>query len=266
MERRCRIGQHGFGIILLLSLAASPHFILGQKTPPTLDTILQQLEGNLEHYDKQVPDFFCSEHAVSSLAYGKQRQYSVTDSIFRVTRTASGLLTELHETKTPDGAATTQVNMGGPVTLSGVFSGGLDAVSLKQKSCMSYTLQPISSEHPGGPYIVQFATKPNLEARSGCVIREQGSGRVWVDPITMQVTRMELTAPHHKITPTEVGAWELSIDYAPVLLDGQKFWMPSIITSTMTPDNAYTPTVYSFLARYSNYHKLEVTSHIVPIH
>jgi hypothetical protein len=80
----------------------------------------------------------------------------------------------------------------------------------------------------------------------------------------MQVTRMELRAPNHAINPAEVGMWYISINYAPILLVGQTFWMPTALTSTATPNDVYTPTVYSFSARYSDYHKLEVTSRIVP--
>jgi hypothetical protein len=75
---------------------------------------------------------------------------------------------------------------------------------------------------------------------------------------------MELMAPHHHINGTEVGTWYISIDYAPTVLAGQTLWMPTTITSTETPANVYTPTVYSFSATYTDYHKLEVTSHIVP--
>lgn len=263
MARHSR-AEHGRWIVLVLALAASPQVVFTQTPSPTLDAILLRLQGNLDRYDKQVPSFFCNEHAVSSLIYGKQHQNSVTDLIFRVSRNASGNLTELHETKASGGAQSTRVNIGGIVTLSGVFSGGLDAVSLKQKNCMSYALEPISTGHPNAPYIIDFMTLPNPEKRSGCVLKEQGSGRAWIDPATMQMIRMELVAPHHKIAPMEVGAWRLSIAYAPVQLDGRGFWMPSAISSTETPDNVYTPTAYSFDARYSNYHKLEVTSHIVP--
>lgn len=265
MERRCRIGRHGLWIVLLLSLAASSCEILAQKTPPTLDTILQRLESNRDHYDKQVPDFFCNEHTESSLVYGKQHQYSVTDLIFRVSRTASGSLTELHETKTADGTPSAKVNVHSPVTLSGVFSGGLDAVSLQQKSCMSYALEATSPDNPNEPYAIRFMTLPHSENASGCVLKEQASGRVLIDPATMRVTRMEFMAPHHKIAPMEIGVWKLSINYAPIQLGGQTFWMPSTITSTETPEDAYTPTVYSFSASYSNYHKLEVTSRIVSV-
>ena len=41
--------------------------------------------------------------------------------------------------------------------------------------------------------------------------------------------------------------------------------MPSTVTSSAFPEGDYTSVVYSFFARYSDYHKLEVTSHIVPI-
>jgi hypothetical protein len=75
---------------------------------------------------------------------------------------------------------------------------------------------------------------------------------------------MELRAPNHTINPSEVGIWYISINYAPILLVGQTFWMPTTLTSTATPSGAQVPTVYSFSARYTDYHKLEVTSHIVP--
>jgi hypothetical protein len=77
---------------------------------------------------------------------------------------------------------------------------------------------------------------------------------------------MELRVPNHVINPGEVGVWYISIDYAPILLVGQTFWMPTALTSTATASDVYTPTVYSFSARYTDYHKLEVTSHIVPSH
>ncbi len=75
---------------------------------------------------------------------------------------------------------------------------------------------------------------------------------------------MELTAPNHVINSAEAGVWHLTIDYAPVSLAGKTFWMPSTLTSTATPSGVYTPIVYAFSAHYSDYHKLEVTSHIVP--
>jgi hypothetical protein len=148
------------------------------------------------------------------------------------------------------------------VVLGGVFSGGLNTVSLSQRACMQYALQPIDPGHTGDAYVVQFATQAN-RPRHGCVLEEDGSGRVFIDPESMQVTRMELTVTNHK-TVSGPEVWSISIEYAPVLLVGKTFWMPKTIASTAQPTAKYDPAVLSFVARYADYHKLEVTSRILP--
>src|ERR1700751_3733511 len=127
---------------------------------------------------------------------------------------------------------------------------------------MRYTLHPIEG---GAPYVIEFATLPDNQLRRDCAIWEDGAGRVLVAPVTMQVTRMELEVPHHKITFGEAGVWKIAIDYGRTEIAGQTFWMPVTITSTATPSEVYTPTVYKFSARYRDYHKLEVRSRIVPV-
>lgn len=267
MRKLCRERYRIAQIILLIHLAVPSLFVSAQQSsPPTLERILSQLEINLSRYDKQVPDFFCSEHVISSLVYGKKRQSTITDSIFRVERSPSGTLTESREIKAVNGSSAEGRQLGGPVVLGGVFSGGLDAVSIRQNPCMSYTLQPVAAGRQNVPYVIQFATLPDARNNSECVLKEEGSGRVLIDPATMQVTRMELSAPNHRINPGEVGTWYISIDYAPAVLAGKTFWMPTTIRSTETPAATdYTPAVYSFSATYTDYHKLEVTSHIVPL-
>lgn len=262
MKRRRQIGHRTLHILLLFHLSGAIQTVSAQQTP-TLDEILLRLQRNLDRYDQQVPDFFCAEHTTSSQTYAKRQQRTVTDSVFRITHTPSGPFTEEHEVQTINGTPAKGQNVNGPAILSGVFSGGLDAVSLSQKACMNYTLEPITPGHSNNSYLIRFDTLPNARRQSECVLREEGSGRVFVDPSTMQVTRMELTAPHHRIDSGEVGVWNISIDYAPVSFVGQIFWMPATITSTATPTEAYTPMVYSFSARYSDYHKLEVTSRIL---
>ena len=256
-------------MVVLLDVVVAFHSARGQQTPsPTLDEILLRLDSNLRRYDMQVPNFFCNEHVVSSLVYGKIHQNTVTDSIFRLKHTVNpgqaATLAESREVKAVNGSPVEGKQIGGPSILSGAFSGGLNTVSLSQKVCMSYTLQPIKPGHSGEPYIVRFATLPTSQHATGCVLKEDGAGRVFIDPATMQVIRMELTVPHHTILPATVGIWYISIDYAPVLLGKQTFWMPSAIKSRTSPSDADDPAVWSFDARYTNYHKLEVTSRILP--
>ncbi|HUZ94267.1 MAG TPA: hypothetical protein VMU57_05080 [Edaphobacter sp.] len=251
-------------VIALLSVLALAAAALAQTaSSPTLDDVLQQLDSNLHRYEAQVPDFFCSEHIVSSQAYAGKRQFSVNDSIFRLQRVthpgSAATLDESREATAVNGTSVEGKQIQGPAILGGVFSGGLDVVSLSQRSCMSYALEPTL---PGEPYVIQFATLPGRHAN--CLLTEESRGRVFIDPATMQVKRMELIAPHHTILPQTVGVWRITIDYAPVLLDARTFWMPTTIASTAISTFDGNQTVWAFDARYSSYHRLEVTSRILP--
>lgn len=250
--------------LALLGVFVLPAAALAQAASlPTLDEVLRQLDANLHRYDAQVPDFFCSEHVVSSLTYGHKSQISVNDSIFRLKRVThpNGItvLDESRETRAMNGTPVEGKQIHGPTILSGVFSGGLDLVSLDQQSCMSYALEPVK---PGKPYVIQFATLPGKHAH--CLLAEEGNGRVFIDPATMQVKQMELVVPHHLILPATEGVWRIRIDYSPVLLDGRTFWMPATIVSTAISTYDDRETEWAFNARYSDYHKLEVTSRILP--
>ena len=86
----------------------------------------------------------------------------------------------------------------------------------------------------------------------------------------MQIKRLELTTPHHVIIPGNsyarpvVGERVVTVDYAPVVLDGDTFWMPSKITSRDASKEGFGVTVWTFEATYRNYHRLEVKSRILP--
>ena len=240
---------------------------------PSLDEILQRLEANLNHYDKSVPSFFCDEHVVSQVMPGRDQE-TVTDSVFRLKRTAEAnhttSLVESREIKKVNGKAASSQDMKGPSLVSGAFEGGLDIVSLNQRGCMKYALQPINAKRPKEPYVVGFATALTRENFAECLLQEKSSGRVFVDPASMQITRLELTTPHHAIIPWSAGSpavtgkRELTVEYSPVELGGDTFWMPSSITSRDTSKGGFDVTVWSYRATYRNYHRLEVKSRILP--
>ena len=251
-----------------------------QKTAtPTLGEILQRLQENLDQYDSGVPSFFCDEHVVSRMVPDVHNQQTVTDSVFRLKRTAkpdhTTILEESREVKTVNDQPATKQEIDGPSIVRGAFEGGLAVVSLNQTSCMNYTLQRINRNDAKAAIIIHFASVLTPENSGGCLLHENGRGRVLIDPATMQVTRMELTTPHHTIIPGDkmgygssgaiMGDWVLSVDYAPVVLDGKSFWMPATIASRSTSGRGtFHPIVWTFRATYSNYHKLEVTSRILP--
>jgi hypothetical protein len=246
----------------------------GAKTP-TLEEILSRLETNLNHYDSGIPSFFCEEHLISQVDPGQRSQNTVTDSVFRLKRVLdadhTATLEESREVKKVDGKPATAQGIDGPAMLSGVFEGAPAVVSLNQTACTNYSLERINGKRPGEPYVVRFATVLTPENQADCLLQENSKGRAFIDPASMQITRLEVTTPHHTIIPGGgttsriVGERVLAVDYASVHLGGETFWLPTLIDSRSTSGaGTFHKMVWSFRASYRNYHKLEVTSRIVP--
>jgi hypothetical protein len=247
---------------------------------PTLAEVLQRLQENVDQYQAQVPSFFCDEHVVSTIVPDPKQESRVTDSTFRLKRVANPevegktILEESHEVKMVNGRPAAGDTVSGPAYLRGAFSNGLALVSANQQACMRYTLKPIQGVNPNEPIIVQFASVPASKRTAECGMHEDVSGRVQIDPETMQVTHLEFTAPHHYIgtapspfsgndaTPIE-GRWDVTVEYAPVLLGGKSFWLPTKISDRISSN--FVRNRWTYDASYSNYHKLEVTTRILPL-
>jgi hypothetical protein len=262
-------------ISLVAFLGCSSALSAQRAKTPTLQEIVQRLEANLNHYDTGVPSLFCDEHVISQVEPGPRDQDTITDSVFRLKRTANPghttTLVESREIKNVNGKPPTSQDMDGPTLLNGAFEGGLAVVSLKQTACTNYALQRINRNRPAEPYIVRFATVLTPQNSADCLLKENSKGRVFIDPASMQITHLEITTPRHAIIPGNsyrppvVGKRVITVDYAPVLLGGETFWMPSTITLRATSGSGTFHTiVWSFQATYRNYHKLEVTSRILP--
>jgi hypothetical protein len=268
-----RNSHHAATLLALLLLSAR----LQAQPPksPSLESILQHLQSNLDRYDATLPSFFCDEHVVSQVTPGLPNQNTVTDSIFRlkrvVNRDRTSSLDESREVKAVNGKPATSQDIGGPTILDGAFEGGLAIVSLTQTACINYELERTQHKDPVAPYIIRFASVLTPQNSAACILHEESKGRVFIDPATLQITRLELTTPHHAIDPERsyesptMGDRVLSVDYAAVQLDEQTFWMPAAISSTVTTGRGtFHAVVWSFKATYRNFHKLEVTSRILP--
>jgi hypothetical protein len=262
-------------ISLVVSLGFSSALCAQKAKAPTLDEILERLEANLNHYDRDLPSLFCEEHAVSRMEPAARDRDTVTDSVFRLKRTVgpddATSLAESREIRSVNGKAATSQDVEGPSLLSGAFEGGLAVVSADQKVCMRYRLQRRNGKHPGEPYVVRFATELTAENSGACLLQEKSEGRVLIDPASMQITHLELTTPHHVIvhgspySSPVVGKRVLTVDYAPVVLGGQTFWLPAAISQRSVGDaNTFHVTVWTYTASYRSCHRLEVTSRILP--
>jgi hypothetical protein len=275
-QHRARFLRSGrWAAALLLAGLSGAALAAQQPGPPPLEEILRRLEANLHHYDTAVPSLFCDEHAVSKVWPGPGNEDTVTDSVFRLKRTPEAnhttTLVESREIRTVNGKPAASQNLDGPTLLNGAFEGGLAVVSLSQSACMHYELQPINRKRPAQPYVIRFATGLTAQNSADCVLQEQSKGRAVIDPASMQITHLELTTPRHVMaagdvySPPVLGKRVITVDYAPVPLGGETFWMPSTIALQVSRGSGtFHMTVWSFEATYRNYHKLEVTSRIVP--
>lgn len=254
-----------------------PSFVLSaqQANAPTIDGVLQRLQANLNHYDKDLPSLFCDEHAVSQMDPDPGDRDTVTDSIFRLRRIEGAdhttSLEESREIKTVNGKPAKSQDMEGPSLVSGVFEGALAVVSVDQKACMKYTLERVKGKRSAEDYVVRFATALTPENSSACLLQDKSEGRVFIDPGSMQITHLELTSPHHVIihgslyASPVIGKRTLTVDYAPAVLGGETFWLPSEISQrSMSGENTFHRTDWTYRATYRNCHRMEVTSRILP--
>lgn len=235
---------------------------------PALADILRRLDGNLNRFDSSVPSFFCDEHILSQVESDAGSHKTVTDSVFRLQRVSgedhTTALVESRDIRTVNGQSAASRDIEGPSLLKGAFEGVLSVVSSNQTGCMHYELQ----EHRGGAISIRFSTALTHENASSCFLEEKSKGFVQIDPVSMQVTHLEMVTPRHVIFPGAkpmIGERVLTVDYAPVALDGETFWMPSSIGMRITAGlGTFHKTFWSFQADYRNFHRMKVTSRIVP--
>jgi len=238
----------------------------------TLEDILRALQANLESYDKNVPSFFCDEHAVSEMFPGTRRDVTVTDSVFRLKRVEDADHTtsfvESREVKSVNSGPVTSASPDPPAVIDGIFEGALAVVSASQQPCMHYELR----KPKDGDIILDFKTADHPTQAKDCVLQEKAHGRAVIDAATLQIKRLEMTAPRHIIRDDRnqwaeplKGEWVVSVNYAPVLLDRRTFWMPGAINSRVTSDpNSFHSRTWIFKGTYTNFHKLEVSSRVLP--
>ena len=257
---------------------------------PATDELLLRVWDNFAGYLSSIPNFFADEHVVSNLttAYSSPSKQGVhdsemdstidstTDSIFRLKRfSADGKTVDLIESRevkyVDHHAAVKDQSLTGPAILIGAFSHAPNVLSPELKDCYDYRLLPNMRHKPRGAIlflhndvlVLEYALKSPLPAGALCPVREETTGRAFIDPSSKQIIRLEQQRPRHDEGSGRPVAWSWSIDYAQVTMDGKHFWLPKTISSKASSlDGGRFK--WSFLATYGNYHLMTVTSTILP--
>jgi hypothetical protein len=248
---------------------AQQHAPSVDRTPvtPSLHEILLHLQQNLSDYLANVPSFFCDEHVISDINLPNRKRIfrTTTDSTFSLRRSAMAgkpnALSESREVKRVNGAPAIGGNIQGPAIFTGAFSGALSVVSIEMSRCYDYALEPMGQLDTVPVIAISYVTKPKAGSNPFCPGPEKESGRAWIDPVTFHLLRVEMRTPNHKMDPTTAAMWTWAVDYAPITFDNKLFWMPKTISTRARANDI--PVVWSFCASYGNYHKLNVTSHII---
>jgi hypothetical protein len=242
---------------------------LGRDTA-SIDQILQRVQANVNDFEHSLPDFICEEQITSrELMAGAVQNESVIRSSFRGIQHKDDRdkpFTEVREIVTVNGR---QAPPGQPLVGPFLFGGGFSSIldeTFARRNAPYFKYKLIGSEKVGdrSALVITFETRADQkallhrEALGGLTIL-QGKGKAWIDPESMNIIRLELQHLNHLNPEFKEGLLAVSVDYAEVVINGRKFWMPKMVKAEQTVPNPKVPVTGQYIAEYSNYHQFNVS-------
>jgi hypothetical protein len=238
---------------------------------PKLDQILPRVQEHVKEFEHSLPDFICDEKITSrELMGGKTIHETDIDSTFRgmqnKDRDPDGKaqpFTEWRDIQTIDGRpAPKGQQLTGPFLFGGGFSSILvEIFSPDNSQYFNYKVIGTESLDSKAAVVIKFETRKDQQALLhrelfGTQYVMKGSGKAWIDLSSMNVLRLEI---QYLDPPMPEGVLSLSVDYAPVVIKEQTFWMPRAVTAEQTVPNPKVPVGGQYIAEYSNYHEFKVS-------
>ena len=238
-----------FAFLLLCDCA------LAQGT--SLDELLSRMTANSDAYQSTAPSLSAEERLVSQkLSSGKVKKETRVRLTFRVLRLEgeSNRFRESREFLEVDGKAVDgNRKITFPILFSGAFGNAIASFfSAQHRPCYSFELTPGSE----ATLKISFTAKPVSE--SACQDVAPGlRGLAVIDKATSQIVHLERSIPAGSAEKMHRTPFA-SIDYAPVDLGGERYWLPSAVEAR--DDKAG----HRFHAEYSGYKRFQATGDIVP--
>jgi hypothetical protein len=257
------------GLLHLVLCYASP-----AQSVPKLDQILPRVQEHVKEFEHSLPDFICDEKITSKeLMGGTTIHETDIDSTFRGTQNRNRKpdgkyepFTEWRDIQTIDGRpAPKGQQLTGPFLFGGGFSSILVEIFSPENS-QYFNYKVIGTESLDGKpaVVIKFETKKDQQALLhrelfGAEYIMKGSGKAWIDPLSMNVVRLEL---QYLDPPVPEGVLTVRVDYAEVVINEKKFWMPKTLRAEQTVPNPKMPVGGEYIAEYSNYQQFKVSTRI----
>jgi hypothetical protein len=241
---------------------------------PKLSQILPRVQDHVKEFEHSLPDFICDEKITSrELMAGTTIHETDIDSTFRGTQNRDKNperkyqpFTEWRDIQMVDGRpAPKGQQLTGPFLFGGGFSSILvEIFSPENSRYFNYKVIGAESLDGKAALLIKFETKKGQQALLhrelfGTQYVMKGSGKAWIDLASMNVLRLEL---QYLDPPMPEGVLSLAVNYAPVVIKEETFWMPKTVTAEQTVPNPKAPVGGQYVAEYSNYQEYKVSVRI----
>jgi len=240
--------------------------LLTAQPARSLEATLKKVQANVASFEAQLPDFVADEKIVSRNLVSKRVTREVTyDSVFTAVQKKNRMFsfTESREVRKRNGhAAETEEALHGPFLFTGGFSSILHSTFAAQNGQFhTYRLKGTQTIDKRKTVLIEFATIPDQASLKldwlGKTFYETASGRAWVDPVTLEVIRLERV---YRDLPSPAVSLTVMVDYKPVPIDGRMFNMPRRVAAEELTDKSKKRTRGVFVAEYANYRRFQVSS------
>jgi len=183
--------------------------VAGRAQQPTLDQVLAKMDANFEAYRHAVPSLSADEHVKLGMSVrddqGSRNGETTTDAVVSLRSTQVGsaaLLVESRTVKMVDKKpATSDGDVAGPDAVGGVFSYARSFFSPEMKKCFDYKLEVNGKWNKQPAVVVDYTLKAGLPFDADCPVKEASQGRAYLDPVTLEIERVEQKVTHHRVAP-----------------------------------------------------------------
>jgi hypothetical protein len=221
------------------SIAAS------QDDDQQVRTILMTLSRNIVTFERSLPDLVCQEELDQEITSGsgKIEEKRVIKSTLTgrqdKQQTSHGSLYNFEERREIDSingkkpAAKSELP---PPHLSGAFSSILlSHFAVSSLPDFEWKLEPASAKIGDHQcFVLKFSPNENRHKQQyqygGQTYESRRTGSAYVDNQTMQVVRIEFS---EGVLPDNLSEWKSTVEYSPVILDNDKFWLPVSATTQL---------------------------------